>query len=170
MDPVVSALGPKSTNLLIQSRRLSYRHLSTTESSSVLKIHLSSNSLDFYYIDICLLQFPWSQRYQTSYNRLCLYNTDTSLLRTVLLVLKIPIFIQSRRLWYWHLSTTDCSLGPRGTKLHTVSSTSLIQIPLYYGQFPWSQKYQSFNTVSTSVIQNVFVPKIPIFIQTLPTP
>ena len=33
-------------------------------------------------------------------------------------------------------------------------STSIIQVtPLYYGQFPWSQTYQSFNTVSTSKLQ-----------------
>ena len=82
-----SSLGPRRTNLLIQSRPLSYRHLSTTDSSSVLKV---------------------------------------------------PIFKQSRPLLYRYLSTTDSFLGPRGTKLHAISSTSIIETPLYYGQFSWS--------------------------------
>ena len=121
MDPVVSALGPKSTNLLIQSRPLSYRHLSTTESSSVLKIPIFKQSRLLLYrylsttdsflgprdtklrtigsasiIQTLLYygQSSWSKRYPSLYN-LDVYDTDTSLLRTVLLVPEVPNFIRS---------------------------------------------------------------------------
>jgi len=121
-------------------------------------------------------EFSGSQRYQISYDQLYLYNTDTSLLRTVLLVLKVPIFIQSRPLLPRYLSTTNSSLSPRDTKLRTIGSASIMQTPLYYRQFSLSWRYPSsynldlYNT-DISLLRTVsLVPEIPIFIQSLPIP
>ena len=86
---------------------------------------LSSGRLKFIYklylrnMDTSLLRavhLVLAQRDQNS-DKLYLYNKDTSLLQTVHLVSK-------------------------ETKTH-INSTSVLQIPLYYGQFTWSKGFQN---------------------------
>ena len=87
-----SSLGPKETKIHLNSTSI-IRHLSIMEKSlgpKETKIHINSTSIirtPLYYE-----QFTWTERDQNSY-KLYLYNTDTSLLRTVHLVRKRPNFI-----------------------------------------------------------------------------
>ena len=89
------------------------------------------------------------------------------------MVRKRPNSIQTLPLYYWHLSITYSSHGPKETKFHT-NSTSIILTPLYYGQFTWSERDQIpyklylYNT-DTSLLRTVhLVQKRPNSIQTLP--
>ena len=140
---------------------------------------LGPKETKFHTNSTCIIRTPlyygqstWSERDQIPY-KIYLYNTDTSLLRTVHMVRKRPNSIQTLPLYYGHLSITDSPHGSKETKFHT-NSTSLIRTPLYYGQSTWSKRNQIpyklylYNT-DTSVLRTVhMVRKRPNSIQTLP--